>query len=107
MPEDPLDSPAHLFGRVAAHLDGLLIDADFVRQNQPVVVRAPGLRNAVVEPQQSGGVAHVGKSQCLWIGPIIDDDLDVVQFVLEFLGQLVEGLGYQMFEGVTIHTDIL
>ena len=81
-----MDSPAHLFGRVATHLDRTLVYADFVGQDQPVVVRAPGLRNAVVEPQQSGGMAHVGKTQCFWIGPIIDDDLDIVQFLSKFFG---------------------
>jgi len=78
-----MDSAAHLLRRVAAHLDRALVYADFVRQDQPIVVRALRLRYAVIETEELCRVSHTGQPHCFPIRPVLDDDLDVVQFLLE------------------------
>ena len=47
--EDTPDGRAHLLQRAAAHLDGALIDADLVRQDQTVVMGTLRLRDTMIE----------------------------------------------------------
>jgi hypothetical protein len=107
MTEDSIDSAAYFFRRAAAHLNGTLVYADLVGQDEPIVVGALGLWNAVVETQQLSGMAHASQPHRSSIWPILDDHFDVVQFVLELFGQFVEGLGHEMFKGLPIHTSTL
>jgi hypothetical protein len=87
--EDPVDSATYFFQCATTHLDGTLVNANFVGQDQSIVVRAPGLWNAVVEAQQRCWVARASQPQRFVIRPILDDDFDVVQFLLKHRRKVV------------------
>ena len=102
-----MDSATYFFRRAAAHLNGMLVYADLVRQDQSIVVRALGLRDAMVEPQQRCWMERASQLQSFAIWPVLDDDLDIVQLLLKLGGQFVEGLSYEIFKGLPVHTGIL
>ena len=105
--QDVMDHAPHFLGRAATHFDGPAVDADLVRQDQPIVVGALRLGHAVVRVQEHSWVADASLPQRPPIRPFLDYDLDVVQFILELLGQLAEGLSNELFKGLPVHIRVL
>ena len=102
-----MDSATYFFRRAAAHLDGPAVDADLVRQDQPIVAGALCLGHAVVKAQEHRRMADASLPQCSPVCPFLDHDLDVVQFLPEGPGQRVEGLGDEPFECLYVHITLL
>jgi hypothetical protein len=98
---------AYLPHRAAAYFDWTLVDADLVWQDEAVVAGAFRLWDAVIETQEVRWVAYTGELHRFLIWPVLDDDLDVVQFLLEEVGERDQGLGHEMLKGTAIHSSII
>jgi hypothetical protein len=86
---DPSDNGSYLFCCTAPHLDWTAVYGDLIRQHEAVTVTPSGLWNAVVEAQKLHGMTQAGPSQCAWVWPIFNDDIDVIQSFLNFAWEVV------------------
>jgi len=48
-------------------------------------------------------MAYPGKPHRLGIGPVFDDDLDVVQFLPKVFGKCIQCLGHQALKLIPVH----
>ena len=107
MLEDALDRCTYLVQRAAAYLDRTLVDADLVWQDQAIVVGPLCPRDAVVEAQKLCRMAYSSLPHRLRVWPVLYHDLHVVQLRSKSLGQVVQGLGHEVFKHVSVHRKTL
>lgn len=103
MPDNPIDRFAYLLNGGTVQFDGTLVDADFVGQNQPIVVSSFCLWNAVVKTQEFCWVACLRRVDRGRVGPIFDHDLNIVQLPAEFCRQGVDGLDDKVLKIILFH----
>jgi len=84
---DAMDRFTYLFGRAGMQQDGHAVDADLVGQDEVVAVGPLGEWNAMVESEKLRPIPHPGLAHGLLIGPVLDDDVDVVHPAPELFGQ--------------------
>ncbi len=63
--------------------------------------------DTMVEAQKLRRVAYARSPEGRWVRPVLDDDIDVIQFPLDALGQLVQGFRHQSLEGLWVHDALL
>lgn len=102
-----MDIAATIFHGARMYFYGTLVDADSIRQDQPVVVSTFRLRDAVVEAQQLHRRAHSSPLHRLLVRPVFDHYRDVIQFLLEDLRELIQCLGYEALKDSPIHNGYI
>jgi hypothetical protein len=105
--DDVLNRRARLLSGAALQEDWLTVDADLVWQDKVVTLAAFGERNAVIKAQERGGMTYPGQPQRLAVGPVLHDDLHVVQPFAENVGQTVEGFRYGSLKLVGVHNKLI
>jgi hypothetical protein len=105
--ESAMDHPANIFGSAGAHFYGALVDADSIGQYQTIVMGALCLRDTMVETEQVCGRTHPCSEYNLPTGPILDYNLNVVEFFQKEIGQSIKRLHNKLFKQVTFHATPL
>ena len=57
----------------------------------------------MVKAQELCPASDVGQLHCPLIWPILNDDLDVVEFLLKRRGKIVERLDHEMLKSISVH----
>jgi hypothetical protein len=100
-----LDQRAYLLDCAASQFNWVLINADLVRQDKPVVMGAFCLWDAMIKTKKLRLVAYPGYLHRLPVRPALDDDLDVVEFLPESLWQVVQSLGHEKLKSAAVHSE--
>jgi hypothetical protein len=103
--EGATDNPASVFRGARVHFYRVLIDADFIRQHQAIVMGTLCLRNTVIETQQVCSRTPPCPEYNLPTRPIFDHYLNVVEFVQEGIRQGIKYFCNKLFKQVTFHAD--
>src|SRR5450759_472417 len=99
--------PAQFLFRLALGLDGLVVNADSVGGDEIVVRGALCERNSVVKTEQAIAGMNPRLLPRPKIRPIFDQDLDIVERVLEALGERLDGLFNKTDETIRVHTSLI
>ena len=99
-----MDSPTYLISRAIVHQNRPSIDTNLVRQNQAVVVAPSCLRNAVVEAQELGRVAHPSPPHRLPVRPFLHHYLDIIKSLPKLFRKRIKCLGHEAIEIIWVHT---
>jgi len=103
VPDDAMNHRAYLFHCVAAHLDWKSVNADFVWQDEAIIMGALRLWDALVEAQQVRWSPPPCPLHRLLIRPVFHYHFDVIEFFPEEIGKSIQCLGYETFEYVPVH----